>query len=195
VPISSHQTRICKPADLAGLPRHTRLVGLDVGTRKIGVALSDPGRRIASPAGVVRRAERFFETADRLAEFWKGEAVAGIVVGMPLNQDGSQGPRAQACRQFAHNLARHFNMPVALWDERFSSVAAERLLLEEADLSRSRRRELIDQTAAAFILQGCLDFLMKPLVPDIDDEAEDDAHEIGEAVEGDRTDEEPGQTC
>ena len=188
MPISSHQTRICKPADLAGLPRHTRIVGLDVGSRKIGVALSDPGRRIASPAGVVRRAERFFETADRLAEFWKGEAVAGIVVGMPLNQDGSQGPRAQACRQFAHNLAKHFDVPVALWDERFSSVAAERLLLEEADLSRSRRKELIDQTAAAYILQGCLDFLMKPLVQEIDDEDEGDQP-------GDDPGEEPDQTC
>ncbi len=170
MPISSQQTRICKPADLAGLPRHTRLVGLDVGSRKIGVALSDPGRRIASPAGVVRRADRFFETAERLATFWKGEAVGGIVVGMPLNQDGGQGPRAQASRQFAHNLSSHFGLPVALWDERFSSVAAERLLLEEADLSRSRRKELIDQTAAAFILQGCLDFLIRPVTPDLDDE-------------------------
>ena len=192
MPISSHQTRICKPADLAGLPRHTRLVGLDVGTRKIGVALSDLSCHIASPAGIVRRAERFFETAGYLAEFWKGEAVAGIVVGMPLNQDGSQGPRAQACRQFAHNLAKHFDVPVALWDERFSSVAAERLLLEEADLSRSRRKELIDQTAAAYILQGCLDFLMKPLVPDIDDEDDNGVEEGGQS---DDRGEEPDQTC
>ena len=145
-------------------------MGLDVGAKKIGVALSDPGRRIASAAGVVRRAERFYETAERLAAFWRAEAVSGIVVGMPLNQDGSQGPRAQASRQFAHNLAKHFGMPVALWDERFSSVAAERLLLEEADLSRSRRQELVDQTAAAFILQGCLDFLIGPAVAEIDDE-------------------------
>ncbi len=108
----------------------------------------------------MRRGQRFYETAERLAEFWKGEAVSGIVVGLPLNQDGSQGPRAQAARQFAHNLARHFDLPVALWDERFSSVAAERLLLDEADLSRSRRQELVDQTAAAFILQGCLDYLI-----------------------------------
>jgi len=173
-PISSQHTRICKPADLAGLPRHTRLVGLDVGSRKIGVALSDPGRRIASPAGVVRRAKRFYETAELLAEFWKGEAVSGIVVGLPLNQDGSQGPRAQASRQFAHNLARHFDLPVALWDERFSSVAAERLLLEEADLSRTRRRELVDQTAAAFILQGCLDFLIRPAEADNPPEGEEE---------------------
>ncbi len=159
-------------------------MGLDVGSHKIGVALSDPGRRIASPAGVVRRAKRFFETAERLAEFWKGEAVAGIVVGMPLNQDGSQGPRAQSSRQFAHNLAEHFGLPVALWDERFSSVAAERLLLEEADLSRTRRQELVDQTAAAFILQGCLDFLMKPLVQEIEDEDT----EGGPGAE-------PGETC
>ncbi len=169
-PISSQHTRICKPSDLAGLPRHTRLAGLDVGSKKIGVALSDPNRRIASPAGVMRRAERFYETAERLAELWKGEAVAGIVVGMPLNQDGSQGPRAQASRQFAHNLAKHFGIPVALWDERFSSVAAERLLLDEADLSRTRRKELIDQTAATFILQGCLDFLIRPVVPEDDEE-------------------------
>lgn len=140
-----------------------------MGSRKIGVALSDPGRRIASPAGVVRRSKRFYDTAAALEKLWRGEAVGGIVVGMPLNQDGSQGPRAQASRQFAHNLARHFDVPVALWDERFSSVAAERLLLEEADLSRSRRQELVDQTAAAFILQGCLDFLIAPAVPAADD--------------------------
>ena len=119
---------------------------------------------------MVRRAKRFHETAERLAEFWKGEAVAGVVIGMPLNQNGTQGPRAQASRQFAHNMARHFDLPVALWDERFSSVAAERLLLEEADLSRSRRQELVDQTAAAFILQGCLDFLMRPLTQAEDEE-------------------------
>ena len=155
------------------------MVGLDVGDRKIGVALSDPGRRIASPAGVVRRAKRFYETAESLAAFWKGEAVSGIVVGLPLNQDGTQGPRAQASRQFAHNLARHFDLPVALWDERFSSVAAERLLLDEADLSRTRRRELVDQTAAAFILQGCLDFLIRPPTDD-DDENNDVDEEDGE---------------
>ena len=137
---------------------------------------------------MVRRAKRSHDTAELLAEFWKGEAVAGIVVGMPLNQDGSQGPRAQASRQFAHNLARHFDLPVALWDERFSSVAAERLLLEEADLSRTRRQELVDQTAAAFILQGCLDFLMRPLTPDLDDEDEqDEAGENGIAGEPDAT--------
>lgn len=197
--MSSQHTRICKPVDLAGLPRHTRLVGLDVGDKKIGVALSDPGRRIASPAGVVRRGKRFFETAEALERLWRGEAVSGIVVGMPLNQDGSQGPRAQASRQFAHNLARHFDLSVALWDERFSSVAAERLLLEEADLSRSRRRELVDQTAAAFILQGCLDFLMKPLVEEIDDE--DDASNEGSASDptndpgDDMAGEEPDDEC
>lgn len=153
-----------------------------MGSRKIGVALSDPGRRIASPAGVVRKAQRFYETAERLEALWRGEAVSGIVVGLPLNQDGSQGPRAQASRQFAHNLSRHFDLPVALWDERFSSVAAERLLLEEADLSRSRRQELVDQTAAAFILQGCLDFLIAPPVPD-DDEDEDNHGDTDEEAE------------
>ena len=158
---------------------------MDVGSRKIGVALSDPGRRIATPAGVVRRAKSFRETAERLAEFWKGEAVSGIVVGMPLNRDGSQGPRAQSSRQFAHNLSRHFDLPVALWDERFSSVAAERLLLEEADLSRSRRQELVDQTAAAFILQGCLDYLIRPIVPDDEDEPEEEADADGTPEERD----------
>ena len=152
------------------LPRHTRLVGLDSGNKNIGVALSDLGRRVASPAGVVRRARRFYETAKRLEAFWQGEAVSGIVVGLPLNRDGSQGPRAQASRAFAHNLAKHFELSVALWDERFSSVAADRLLLDEADLSRTRRRELADQTAAAFILQGCLDFLIRPLVEDESDQ-------------------------
>lgn len=157
---------------------------MDVGSKKIGVALSDTSRRIASAAGVVRRGQRFYETAERLAEFWKGEAVTGIIVGMPLNQDGSQGPRAQACRQFAHNVSIHFGLPVALWDERFSSVAAERLLLEEADLSRSRRKELIDQTAAAFILQGCLDYLMGPTVPQDDDEVDETGKEEGELDNG-----------
>ena len=155
-----------------------------MGSRKIGVALSDPGRRIASPAGVVRRSKRFYDTAAALEKLWRGEAVSGIVVGMPLNQDGSQGPRAQASRQFAHNLARHFDIPVALWDERFSSVAAERLLLEEADLSRTRRQELVDQTAAAFILQGCLDFLIAPAAPENDE----DESEGGNASGGDSRD-------
>lgn len=148
------------------------------------MALSDPGRRIASPAGVVRRSKRFYDTAEALAKLWRGEAVSAIVVGMPLNRDGSQGPRAQASRQFAHNLARHFDIPVALWDERFSSVAAERLLLEEADLSRSRRQELVDQTAAAFILQGCLDYLIAPPAP-YDDEDDGEDAEVWDADEDD----------
>lgn len=143
--------------DIAALPAAGALIGLDLGTRTIGIAVSDPGRRIASALETIRRG-RFRDDAARLGEIARGREVTGLVVGLPLNMDGSSGPRAQSSRAFARNLAGALGLPVTLWDERLSTVAAERALLE-ADSSRKRRAEVIDKLAAAYILQGALDRL------------------------------------
>jgi putative Holliday junction resolvase len=146
------------PLDLAPLltPGQT-LLGLDLGTKTIGVAASDTRRTIASPVETLPR-KKFMADATRLAEIAASREAAGFVIGLPRNMDGSEGPRAQASRAFARNLARATDMPVALWDERLSTVAVERTLLE-ADASRRRRGEVVDKMAAAFILQGALDRL------------------------------------
>src|SRR5262249_30194474 len=139
------------------LPARGALIGLDLGTKTIGVAASDPDRRLA--AGVETIARRTF-TADaaRLLALAAERKAAGFVLGLPINMDGSEGPRAQSTRAFARNLARLTELPIALWDERLSTVAVERDLIE-ADVSRKKRGEGIDQHAAAFILQGALDRL------------------------------------
>ncbi|RVT81571.1 Holliday junction resolvase RuvX [Rhodobacteraceae bacterium CCMM004] len=141
----------------AALPRTGALAGLDLGTRTIGVAVSDGLRRVASPLETVRR-KKFGVDAARLAAIATDRALAGIVLGLPRNMDGSEGPRAQATRAFARNLAGVIDLPIGFWDERLSTVAAERALLE-ADASRKRRAEVIDHVAAAYILQGALDRL------------------------------------
>ena len=133
------------------------LLGLDPGTRTIGVAVSDGLRMTATGLETIRRT-RFTDDAARLAEIARGRGVAGIVVGLPRNMDGSEGPRAQSARAFARNLAERLGLPVALWDERLSTVAVERALIA-ADSSRKRRAEVIDKLAAAYILQGALDRL------------------------------------
>lgn len=144
--------------ELAGrLPPGTRLLGLDLGTKTIGLALSDTSLSVASPLDTIRRT-KFTQDMSKLLEFIESHSVSALVVGMPFNLDGSEGPRAQATRAFIRNLAKHTEIPVALWDERLSTVAAERTLLE-ADASRKRRAEVIDKMAAAFILQGALDRL------------------------------------
>ncbi len=144
--------------DLAGLAA-TRgaLLGLDLGTRRIGVAVSDSLRLTATALETIPRAKFAAECA-RLECIAAGRDIAGIVVGLPRNMDGSEGPRAQSARAFARNLAGRLGRPVALWDERLSTVAAERVLIE-ADSSRKRRAEVIDKLAAAIILQGALDRL------------------------------------
>ena len=133
------------------------LLGLDVGSKTVGIALSDRLRTVASPLETIRRT-RFRDDAARLLELIAEHEVTGIVIGLPLNMDGSSGPRVQATRAFARNLAALSDVAMFFWDERLSTVAAERALLA-ADTSRSRRREVIDKVAAGFILQGALDRL------------------------------------
>jgi len=134
-----------------------RLIGIDLGTKTLGLALSDVTRTIASGLATLPRT-RFAADARRLIELAAEHAAGGLVVGLPVNLDGSEGPRAQATRAFARNLARLTPLPILLWDERLSTVAAERTLLE-ADLSRRRRALVIDKVAATLILQGALDRL------------------------------------
>lgn len=141
----------------AGLKPGQRLAGLDLGTKTIGLAVSDGGLSLAGPRPVIRR-KKFTQDAEALMAFMKRESVGGIVMGLPVNMDGTEGPRAQATRAFVRNLERVSDVPVAFWDERLSTVAAERALLE-MDVSRRKRAGRIDSAAAAFILQGALDSL------------------------------------
>lgn len=141
----------------AALPRAGALAGLDLGTKTIGVAVSDGLRSVASPLTVIRR-EKFTLDAQALLRIAAERALVGLVLGLPRNMDGTEGPRAQSTRAFARNLGRLTPLPIAFWDERLSTVAAERALLE-ADTSRRRRAEVIDQVAAGYILQGALDRL------------------------------------
>lgn len=153
-------------ADLAQLLQpDERLLGLDLGTKTIGLALSDVMRQIATPLETIRRT-KFGADAARLLELAKEHGVGGLVLGLPVNLDGSEGPRAQSTRAFARNLAALTPLPIAFWDERLSTAAAERALLE-ADASRKRRAELIDKMAAAYILQGALDRLNYGLQPSL----------------------------
>jgi putative holliday junction resolvase len=139
------------------LPAAAPLIGLDLGTRTIGIAVSDRLRKVASARTVLRRT-RFQQDARALIELATEEAAAGIVIGLPLNMDGSEGPRAQATRAFARNLEKLTPIPLIFWDERLSTVAVERMLID-SDTSRARRAELVDKLAAAWILQGALDRL------------------------------------
>lgn len=141
----------------AALPRGAALMGLDVGTKTIGLAVSDGLRSVASPLETIRR-KKFTEDAARLLALAGARRIGGLVLGLPLNMDGTEGPRCQATRAFARNLSRLTDLPMTFWDERLSTVAAERALLE-ADTSRRRRAEVIDHVAAAYILQGVLDRL------------------------------------
>ena len=141
----------------AALPPRTAIMGLDLGTRTIGTAVSDILRGIATPQHTIRRRKFTLDAADLLS-LAADRAIGGIVLGLPLNMDGSEGPRAQSTRAFARNLSRLTDLPIAYWDERLSTVAAERALLE-ADASRKRRAERIDAVAAGIILQGALDRL------------------------------------
>lgn len=139
----------------AALPLFGALAGLDLGTQTIGVALSDPLRQVASPIRTIKR-KKFTLDAAALEEILAARDVAGIVLGLPLNMDGTEGPRCQSTRAFARNMAARIDLPIGFWDERLSTVAAERALLE-ADTSRKRRGEVIDHVAASYILQGALD--------------------------------------
>lgn len=141
----------------AHLPPSGALAGLDLGEKTIGVAISDLRRSVATPATVIRR-QKFTLDAAELLRICAERRVTGLILGLPLNMDGSEGPRVQSTRAFARNLERLSPLPIAFWDERLSTVAAERALLE-ADASRKRRKEVIDAVAAGYILQGALDRL------------------------------------
>ena len=144
---------------LAVLPPRGVLLGLDLGSKTIGVAASDPDRRVAAPVETISR-RRFSLDARRILDLAAERRAAGFVLGLPINMDGSEGPRAQTTRAFARNLARLTELPIALWDERLSTAAVERALIA-ADASRAKRRSVIDQHAAAYILQGALDRLWR----------------------------------
>jgi putative holliday junction resolvase len=133
------------------------LMGLDLGEKTIGVAVSDRMLSVASPLETVRRV-KFTQDAARVLEIATGRDVGGLILGLPRNMDGSEGPRCQSTRAFARNLSRLTDLPIGFWDERLSTVAAERALLE-ADTSRRRRAQVIDHVAAGYILQGVLDRL------------------------------------
>ncbi len=150
---------ICNPIDLpAALPPAARLIGLDVGAATVGVAVSDPSLTIATARTTLRRGRRFQDTADALLALLDGTGAGGVVVGLPLDLSGKIGPRAQASRAFARNLLELRDLPLAFWDERMSTNAVERSLLE-ADMSRAKRGAVRDAAAAAYILQGYLDYL------------------------------------
>jgi putative Holliday junction resolvase len=141
----------------ARLPPRAPLLGLDLGTKTIGVAISDISRTVASPLTTIRRT-KFSRDAEALLKLAAENNVGGIVLGLPLNMDGTEGPRAQATRAFARNLSALTDISIVLWDERLSTAAVTRALIE-ADASRKRRGELVDKLAAAYILQGALDRL------------------------------------
>lgn len=141
----------------AALPDHRALMGLDLGDRTIGVAVSDLFLSVATPLETIRR-KKFGVDAARVLGLADDRNVGGLVLGLPRNMDGTEGPRCQSTRAFARNISRLTDLPIGFWDERLSTVAAERALLE-ADTSRKRRAEVIDHVAAGYILQGALDRL------------------------------------
>src|SRR6201988_2316231 len=142
---------------IAVLPPRGALIGLDLGSKTIGVAASDPDRRIAAPVETISR-QRFNLDARRILDLAAERRAAGLVLGLPINMDGSEGPRAQATRAFARNLARLTQLPIALWDERLSTAGVECEMFA-GDVSRAKRKAVIDQIAPVFILQGALDRL------------------------------------
>jgi putative Holliday junction resolvase len=141
------------------LPPRGALLGIDLGTKTIGVAASDPDRKLATGIETIER-KNFSVDAKRLLVLAADRSVVGFVLGLPINMDGSEGPRAQSTRAFARNFGKLTELPIALWDERLSTAAVERQLIE-ADVSRKKRAAVIDQHAAAFILQGALDRLAR----------------------------------
>ncbi len=153
---------LCNPSDLNTLlAPGARLLGLDVGTKTIGMALSDPTLLVATPLDTIRRT-RFRDDATRLLAEIERHGVGAVVMGLPLALDGGDSPRTQGVRHFARNLLAVRDLPVAFWDERLSTAAVERAMID-ADLTRKRRAELVDRAAAAYILQGLLDRLRNAL--------------------------------
>lgn len=145
------------PGPLVDLPKTGRIMGLDLGTKTIGVAISDGIRLTATPLETIRR-KKFGLDAARLCEIIAENNIAGIILGLPLNMDGTEGPRVQSTRAFARNLSTKTDLPIAFWDERLSTAAVTRTLIE-ADVSRAKRAKVVDKLAASYILQGALDNL------------------------------------
>ncbi len=146
------------PTDLAAaLPRSQRLAALDLGEKTIGIAIGDPGHKVASPLTTIHRT-KFTKDATELLRIMDERQVGGLIIGLPLNMDGTEGPRCQSVRQFAANLMQIRDLPIAFWDERMSTMAVTRGMIE-ADMTRAKRAKVVDQSAAAFILQGALDSL------------------------------------
>ncbi|MDF1856085.1 Holliday junction resolvase RuvX [Pseudooceanicola sp.] len=141
----------------AALPPFRALAGIDLGDKTIGIAVSDVTQSVATPLSTIRR-KKFTPDAEALIEILRQRNIGGLIFGLPRNMDGSEGPRCQATRAFARNFQRIHDLPIGFWDERLSTVAAERALIE-ADTSRRRRAEVIDHVAAGYILQGALDRL------------------------------------
>ena len=141
------------------LPAYAPIVGLDLGEKTIGVAVSDATRTVASPLELIRKV-KFTDDAKALFRATESRGAVGIVIGLPVNMDGSEGPRCQSSRAFARNLLRlRGDLPIAFWDERMSSMAGNRVLIDEADVTRARRADVVDKMAAAWILQGALERL------------------------------------
>jgi putative holliday junction resolvase len=141
----------------SALAPRQRLLGLDVGEKTIGLAISDSDFKVAAPVETIRRT-KFAADATRLAQLIAERGVGGLIIGLPVNMDGSEGPRCQSVRQFAANLLKRIELPIAFWDERLSTAAVTRAMLE-ADVTRAKRAQAVDKMAAAYILQGALDAL------------------------------------
>ena len=147
---------------LSTLPPRGRLLGLDLGDKTLGLAISDSARHVASPLETLAR-RKFMQDAETLKKILIKREIVGLVFGLPVNMDGSEGPRCQSTRQFARNLQElaAVTLPIAFWDERLSTAAVERFLVGEADMTRARRDKVVDKMAAAYILQGALDALTR----------------------------------
>jgi len=142
------------------VPMGRRFIGLDVGSKTIGLAVSDVTGMVATPVETIRRA-KFRADVARLGQVIAENEVGGMVIGLPISMDGTEGPRCQSVRQFAENVLEFIDLPVAFWDERLSTAAVERFLVGEADMTRRRRAQVIDRAAAAYILQGALDVMAR----------------------------------
>ena len=133
-----------------------RLLGLDIGSKTIGLALSDVSIMIATPAKTIQR-KKFTQDVQILKDIIKTQKVGGIILGLPISMDGTEGPSCQSVHDFASNIAENIDIPIAFWDERLSTAVVERFLIKEADMSRKRRSQVVDKMAAAYILQGAID--------------------------------------
>lgn len=150
---------VIEPVEMkTALAPRARLLGLDLGTKTIGLAVSDSAFMVASPLQTIRRT-KFTADAEQMLQIIAEKGVGGIVLGLPRNMDGTEGPRAQSTRAFAQNMTGKTDLPIAFWDERLTSAEAERVLINQADMTRKRRGEVIDKMAAAIILQNFMDFM------------------------------------